>query len=148
MSGLTATGGAAALAALLDNRDRFDKLLDKDFAAATGLLVRKLMNAGGQTRDDMIALRDAVGADIFETELKKLSAHQARLLARRLDKTVDDFEVSTAGAAAAHIRKVMSGDASVTETTPATETPDETPPSGDDAPKGSYFGRKSFRAGN
>ena len=46
MSGLTATGGTAALAALLDNRDRFGKLLDKDFAAATGLLVRKLMNAG------------------------------------------------------------------------------------------------------
>tara|TARA_R110000772_G_scaffold22025_2_gene59931 strand:- start:1067 stop:1513 length:447 start_codon:yes stop_codon:yes gene_type:complete len=148
MSGLTATGGTAALAALLDNHDRFGKLLDKDFAAATGLLVRKLMNAGGQTCDDMIALRDAVGAEIFETELKKLSAHQARLLARRLDKTVDDFEVSTAGAAIAHIRKVMAGEPTVSEASPADDTPADTPPTDDDTPRNSYFGRKSFRTGN
>lgn len=150
MSGLTATGGTAALTALLDNRDRFGKLLDKDFAAATGLLVRKLMNAGGQTRDDMIALRDAVGTEIFETELKKLSAHQARLLARRLDKAVDDFEVSTAGAAAAHIRKVMLDDTMITQTAPSVEAnePEDSPPASDDTPKGSYFGRKSFRTGN
>jgi len=148
MSGLTATGGTAALAALLDNRNRFGKLLDKDFASATGLLVRKLMNAAGQTCDDMIALRDAVGTEIFETELKKLSAHQARLLARRLDKAVDDFEVSTAGAAVAHIRKVMAGEPTVTEAAPASDTPGDTPPTDDDTPKNSYFGRKSFRAGN
>ncbi|WP_373007813.1 hypothetical protein [Hyphomonas sp.] len=155
MSGLTATGGTAALAALLDNRDRFGKLLDKDFAAATGLLVRKLMNAGGQTCDDMAALRDAVGTDIFETELKRLSAHQARLLAKRIDKAVDDFEVSTAGAAAAHIRKVMSGDLTMTKPaatpqadTPATDAPDDRPPTDEGTPRNSYFGRKSFRSGN
>jgi hypothetical protein len=147
MSGLTGTGGAAALVALLENRDRFAKLADKDFAAATGILVRKLMNSAGQTSEDMIVLRDAVGTDIFETELKRLSAHQARLLARRIDKAVDDFEVSTAGAAAAHIRKVMSGEANVTEAPPSDETLDDTP-AGDDTPKNSYFGRKSFRAGN
>jgi len=147
MSGLTGTGGAGALAALLENRDRFSKLADKDFAAATGLLVRKLMNSAGQTSDDMIALRDAVGTDIFETELKRLSSHQARLLAKRIDKAVDDFEVSTAGAAAAHIRKVMSGEATVTEAAPADDTPSD-PPTDDDTPKNTYFGRKSFRAGN
>lgn len=149
MSALTATGGAAALAALLGNRDRFSKLADKDFAAAAGLLVRKLMISAGQTKDDMVFLRDAVGQDIFENELKSLSAYHARLLARRLDKTVDDYEVSTAGAAAAHIRKVMSGEATATEAAPE-ETPpsDDTPPTDDDAPKNSYFGRKSFRTGN
>ena len=149
MSALTATGGANALAALLGNRDRFGKLADKDFAAAAGLLVRKLMISAGQTKDDMVFLRDAVGQDIFESELKSLSAYHARLLARRLDKTVDDYEVSTAGAAAAHIRKVMSGEATATEAAPE-ETPpsDDTPPTDDDAPKNTYFGRKSFRTGN
>ena len=147
MSELTGTGGAGALAALLENRDRFSKLADKDFAAATGILVRKLMNSAGQTSDDMTALRDAVGTDIFETELKRLSSHQARLLAKRIDKDVDDFEVSTAGAAAAHIRKVMSGEATVTEVAPPDDTPSD-PPTDDDTPKNTYFGRKSFRAGN
>lgn len=150
MSGLTGTGGAAALAALLDNRDRFGKLVDKDFGAAAGLLVRKLMISAGQTRNDMVFLRNSVGQDIFESELKSLSAYHARLLARRLDKTVDDFEVSTAGAAAAHIRKVMSGDAIVRQSaTPDAPPPsDDIPPTDDDAPKNIYFGRKSFRTGN
>ena len=148
MSALTATGGAGALAALLDNRDRFAKLAEKDFSAAAGLLVRKLMISAGQTTEDMVFLRESVGTEIFETELKRLSAHHARLLARRLDKDVDDFEVSTAGAAAAHIRKVMAGEPTVTEATSAGDTPDDTPPTDDDTPKNSYFGRKSFRAGN
>ena len=150
MSALTATGGAAALAALLGNRDRFSKLADKDFAAAAGLLVRKLMISAGQTKDDMVFLRDAVGQDIFESELKSLSAYHARLLARRLDKTVDDYEVSTAGAAAAHIRKVMSGEAIASEGTAPEQTPpaDDTPLTDGDAPKNTYFGRKSFRTGN
>ena len=150
MSALTATGGAAALAALLGNRDRFSKLADKDFAAAAGLLVRKLMISAGQTKDDMVFLRDAVGQDIFESELKSLSAYHARLLARRLDKTVDDYEVSTAGAAAAHIRKVMSGEAIASEAAAPAEIPpsDDTPPTDDDTPKNTYFGRKSFRTGN
>jgi hypothetical protein len=150
MIGQTAPGGAAALAALLANRDRFGKLAEKDFAAATGLLVRKLMISAGQTKDDMVFLRGAVGQDIFESELKSLSAYHARLLARRLDKTVDDYEVSTAGAAAAHIRKVMSGEAIASEGTAPEVTPpaDDTPPTGDDTPKNTYFGRKSFRTGN
>ena len=89
MSALTATGGAGVLAALLDNRDRFAKLGDKDFTAAAGLLVRKLMLSAGQTTEDMVLLRETVGNDLFETELKRLTAHQARLLARRLDKHVE-----------------------------------------------------------
>ena len=158
MSALTATGGAGVLAALLDNRDRFAKLGDKDFTAAAGLLVRKLMISAGQTTEDMVLLRETVGNDLFETELKRLTAHQARLLARRLDKHVDDFEVSTAGAAAAHIRQLLNGTLAPAEASDATaqeaapeETPpaDDTPPTGgDDAPKNAYFGRKSFRAGN
>ncbi|MEH6694732.1 MAG: hypothetical protein V7675_06790 [Hyphomonas sp.] len=154
MSMTTATGGAGALAALLDNRDRFAKLAEKDFSAAAGLLVRKLMISAGQTTEDMVFLRESVGTEIFETELKRLSSHHARLLARRLDKDVDDFEVSTAGAAAAHIRKVMSGETATPEAkvAPAEDTPppaDDTPPTGsDDGPKNAYFGRKSFRAGN
>jgi len=150
MSGQSGPGGTAALAALLSNKDRFGKLADKDFAAAAGLLVRKLMISAGQTKDDMVFLRESVGQDIFESELKSLSAYHARLLARRLDKTVDDYEVATAGAATAHIRKVMSGEAIAREGTTLEEAPpsDNTLPTDDDPPKNSYFGRKSFRAGN
>tara|TARA_R110000850_G_scaffold441_9_gene2746 strand:+ start:15402 stop:15854 length:453 start_codon:yes stop_codon:yes gene_type:complete len=150
MSGQTGSRGAGALAALLENNDRFGKLADRDFAAAAGLLVRKLMISAGQTRDDMIFLRGAVGQDIFESELKSLSAYHARLLARRLDKHVDDYEVSTAGAAAAHIRKIMSGEATATEAAPDAQEdpPEDTLPTDDDAPKNTYFGRKSFRTGN
>lgn len=145
--------GADALRALLGTA--FSALGEKDFAAAAGLLTRKLMNAAGQTLDDMRALRDAVGPDIFEAQLKSLTAHQARLLARRLDKSVPDIEVSTAGAACAWIRSLMNGAGPS-----AAQSPDEAdspvePAAGTTAPdspkpasSGAYFGRRSFRTGN
>ena len=149
--------GADALRALLGTA--FSALGEKDFAAAAGLLTRKLMNAAGQTVDDMRTLRDAVGPDIFEAQLKSLTAHQARLLARRLDKSVPDLEVSTAGAACAWIRGLMNGatpapveapaEAEVRSEAPAepvAETTDPEPPK--PASSGSYFGRRSFRTGN
>lgn len=146
----TPVSGADALAALLAGRDQFDKLADKDFAAAAGLLVKKLMNSAGQTADSMTALKSAVGEEIFEKQLKSLTAHQARLLARRLDPSVSDFDVSTAGAACQHIRQVMKGDTPAPQATAAEDAPAETaetPSSDDDAPKpaNAYFGRKSFR---
>ena len=151
MSQQAAPGSAGALQALVEGRDRFGKLAERDFAAATEILVKKLMISAGQTVDDMIALKETVGAEIFDSVLKSLSAYHARLLARRLDKSVPDLEVSTAGAACAWIRKVMAGEA--TDTAPqetVTETPaaEDTPPTDDDAPKNSYFGRKAFRTGN
>ena len=152
--------GVDALKSLLSMA--FSALGEKEYAAAAGLLTKKLMISAGQTVEVMRALRDAVGKDIFEAQLKSLTAHQARLLARRLDKTVPDIEVSTAGAACAWIRDLMDGNTPDTVETaaPVTEAPAEEPaaeteaetPAEPETPKpassGSYFGRKSFRTGN
>jgi len=152
--------GAEALKSLLAMA--FSALGEKEYAAAAGLLTKKLMISAGQTVEVMQALRDAVGKDIFEAQLKSLTAHQARLLARRLDKTVPDLEVSTAGASVAWIRGLMNGTAPAAApevaAEPAAETPAETvteptqEPTEPEAPKpasgGSYFGRRSFRTGN
>ncbi|MDP1554986.1 MAG: hypothetical protein Q8L84_05965, partial [Hyphomonas sp.] len=117
----------------------------------------------GQTAESLIALRVAVGEDIFETQLKSLTHHQAKLLARRLDKTVPDFDVSSAGAAIAHVRTLLapapiaeekSPEPEAAESDPATDEPetvteaptDDTPPSPPTGPN-PYFGRKSFRTG-
>ena len=149
MTDTPAPSSAKALESLLAQRERFAKLGEKDFAAATALLVKKLMISAGQTTQDMKDLRETVGADLFETTLKSLTAHQARQLARRMDRSVPDLEVSTAGAACAWIRGLMNGTtpppAEKTETVePATEDkPDDPPP----APKNAYFGRKAFRTG-
>lgn len=150
--------GAEALKALLSMA--FSALGEKEYAAAAGLLTKKMMISAGQTVEIMCALREAVGNDIFEAQLKSLTAHQARLLARRLDKSVPDLEVSTAGAAIAWIRGLMNG-AIAASGAPAeapAETVAETPagtvtdPTEAEAPKpassGSYFGRRSFRTGN
>ncbi|MCA8892188.1 MAG: hypothetical protein KDA56_10305 [Hyphomonas sp.] len=161
MNGDAHKAGAEALKSLLSMA--FSALGEKEYAAAAGLLTKKLMISAGQTVEVMRALRDAVGKDIFEAQLKSLTAHQARLLARRLDKRVPDIEVSTAGAACAWIRDLMDGKTpeaapvvgGPTEE-PAAETPAETEaetPAEPEAPKkpassGAYFGRKSFRTGN
>jgi hypothetical protein len=155
MSGETHKAGAEALTALLNQA--FSALGEKEYAAAAGLLTKKLMISAGQTVEVMRALRDAVGKDIFEAQLKSLTAHQARLLARRLDKSVPDIEVSTAGAACAWIRELMDGKAPAVAPTAEPETPAETDAEATaepeaEAPKpassGSYFGRRSFRTGN
>ena len=163
MNGDAHKAGAEALTALLNQA--FSALGEKEYAAAAGLLTKKLMISAGQTVEVMRALREAVGRDIFEAQLKSLTAHQARLLARRLDKTVPDLEVSTAGAACAWIRDLMDG--KTPEAAPVAEAPAEAPaaeapveteaetqpetPAEPEAPKpassGSYFGRKSFRTG-
>jgi hypothetical protein len=146
MSDTATPRSATALESLLNKRDRFAKLGEKDFAAATMLLVKKLMISAGQTTDDMKDLRETVGGDLFETTLKSLTAHQARQLARRMDRAVPDLEVSTAGAACAWIRGLMNGtNPAPTEPAKAAEHTgaDDTPP----APKNAYFGRKAFRTG-
>ncbi|MAN46794.1 MAG: hypothetical protein CMF04_11440 [Hyphomonas sp.] len=152
---------ANALGALLGQKDRFGKLGEKDFSAATEILVKRLMVSAGQTTEDMKALRETVGPEIFDKVLKSLTAHQARQLARRMDKTVPDIEVSTAGAACAWIRGLMTGNMpapleSAAEAKPAEaetaaeETSTEETASDDDKPtppKNAYFGRKAFRTG-
>ena len=151
--------GFEALGALLAAQSSFPAVADKDWAAAAGLIVKKLLVSAGQTTDSLKALRAASGEEIFDSQLKTLSHHHAKLLAKRLDKSVPDLEVSTARAAIAHIRALLAGAASAdpiteettvtieAETVPEPETTsDETPPSPPSAPN-PYFGRKSFRTG-
>ncbi|MEZ5954306.1 MAG: hypothetical protein R3C13_08390 [Hyphomonas sp.] len=150
MSGEADPRPADALKALLDS-SVFRALGEKEFSAAAGLLTKKLMTAAGQTIADMKALRDAVGETLFEAQLKSLTAHQARLLARRLDKSVPDLEVSTAGAACAWIRGLMNGTsvpAAPTDPVKPEPPPADTPAPATTGGASAYFGRKSFRTGN
>lgn len=80
---------------------------DKDWAAAAGMIAKKLLLSAGQTPETLAEVRAAIGEEAFNVQLKSLTHHQARQLARRLDKRVPDFEVSTASAAAAHVRKLL-----------------------------------------
>jgi hypothetical protein len=147
---------------LVDSSADFRAVADKDWAAAAGLIVKKLLIAAGQTGESLIALRAAVGEEIFEAQLKSLSHHQAKLLAKRLDKSVADLDVSTARAAIGHIRTLLVAapvvegkadepEAELPSTDPVTdETETVTDPPTDDTPPASpnpYFGRKSFRTG-
>ncbi len=114
---------AGALQALLDARGRFTSVSEKDWAGATGLIVRKLLLSAGQTTESVRAIRATVGDEIFETQLKSLTHHQAKLLARRLDKSVSDYDVSTAGAAIAHVRLTLAGAPEVSPPAPEEKTP-------------------------
>lgn len=144
--------GLKAITALIAAEGAGLAVADKDWAAAAGLIARKILVSGGQTATSLNALRAAVGEEIFESQLKALTPHQARLLARRLDKTVPDFEVSTARAAIAHVRTLLApaeGIAPPTEdipedvAEPADTSTDDPPPTTPNP----YFGRKSFRTG-
>jgi len=163
--------GLNAVQALIEAQGAFPAIADKDWAAAASLIVKKLLTSAGQTAESLIALRKAVGASIFDTQLKTLSHHQAKQLARRLDKSVPDLEVSTARAAIAHILTLLVpaipepaeidpvtddiAAETVTGPVPERETAEaetatagdgDTPPSPPATPN-PYFGRKSFRAG-
>lgn len=166
--------GRKAIESLIAAQDAGLTVADKDWGAAAGLIVRKLLVSGSQTPASLIALREAVGEDIFDGQLKTLSHHQARQLARRIDRSVPDLEVSTARAAIAWIRTALAASPAADETAdepsgetgtfagppaeesvatdPATDetvtgaTDDETPTSPPASPN-PYFGRKSFRTG-
>ena len=120
--------GLKAIEALVAARGDFSAIADKDWAAAAGLIVKKLLVSAGQTHGSLTALRDAVGEDIFDGQLKTLSHHQAKQLARRLDKAAPDLEVSTARAAIAYIRTLLAPAPAVEEQAPEPETQPETQP--------------------
>lgn len=100
--------GADALRALLGLQTQLEgAVTDKEWSAAAGMIVKKLLLSAGQTADSLALIKASVGDEIFAAQLKSLTHHQARQLARRLDKRVPDFEVSTASAAVAHTRKLL-----------------------------------------
>jgi len=132
----TGVTGAAALLALLDGRSDFASVADKDWTAAAGLIVKRLLVSAGQTKESLTSLRTAVGEDLFEAQLKSLTHHQAKQLARRLDKAVPDLEVSTAGAAVAHVRTLLAAPADEADTVdPATEETESEPETTETAPE-------------
>ncbi|OYW89207.1 MAG: hypothetical protein B7X53_14320 [Hyphomonas sp. 34-62-18] len=98
--------GIEAINALLRLQETLG-VAEKDWAAAAGMIVKKLLLSAGQTPESLALAQAAIGQDAFNVQLKSLTHHQARQLARRLDKRVPDFEVSTASAAAAHVRKLL-----------------------------------------
>ena len=65
--------GLNAVQALIDAQGTFPAIADKDWATAAALIVKKLLTSAGQTAESLIALRTAVGASIFDTQLKTLS---------------------------------------------------------------------------
>lgn len=132
--------GRKALEAMLKEPDVFSRVNPSDYAALAAKLAKKQVIAGGLNRDDQLKLRDTLGEDIYEKVLDDLTAHQAKLLARRLDPAVDPFEISTARVALRHIRAVLAGQ---TLSEPSTE---EMPPA-EPATPNKYMGRKAFRTG-
>ena len=135
--------GRTALTALLTHEGLFPRVKDKDLAAAAGKLASKQGTAAGLGRDDLLAIKSALGAEVFEKTLESLSPYHIKLLARRLDKTAPEIEVNTGSSALAFVRKILSEGAS-TEAVPepAPEKAADTPPK-----KNKYLGRKAVRTG-
>lgn len=132
--------GRAALTAMLQNPDLFTRLKPADFSSFAIKLAKKQIIAGGLTREDQLALREALGEDIYEKTLDSLTATQAKQLAKRIDKNATPAQVKTGAIALAHARAILAN-----KPTDATETK----PNAEAAParKNKYVGRKSFRTG-
>lgn len=138
---MTSTGsGRTALACILEEQALFPRIRDADLSAAAVRLVRKQITAAGLTREDLLALRAALGREIFDRTLESLTPHQIKQLARRLDSDAPEIEVNTGSSALSHVRHLLD---SASEGTPAPEEkPEDTTPK-----KNKYLGRKSFRTG-
>lgn len=135
--------GRSALTALLTHEGLFPRVKDKDLAAAAVKLASKQVTAAGLGRDDLLAIKSALGAEVFEKTLESLSPYHIKLLARRLDKTAPEIEVNTGSSALAFVRKVLDADkGSEAAPPPAPETTSDTTPK-----KNKYLGRKAFRTG-
>ncbi len=133
--------GKSAIRAMLDNPGLFAALNAGDWAPVAVRLAKKQVNAARQDRSDLMAIREAIGEDVFEKTLDALSAYHAKLLVRRLDKDAPDAALKTQASALAHVRRVLAGDPHpVSETT----VPPEQRGNG---PARRYLGRKAFRTG-
>lgn len=146
--------GRAALSTILNTPDLFPKLKASDFSALAVKLARKQVTAGGLTLRDHHALRTALGEDIYQKTLDSLSAHQAKQLAKRIDKSAPDIALKTGSSALSHIRDVLS----TGDTRPSRPVRVQSDSLLDDdslelmdtdavTTKNRYFGRKSFRTG-
>ncbi len=125
-----------ALTTLIGAPRQFDRITEKDLAGAVVALAKKQITSAGLTASDIAALRDAIGPALFEATLGKLSAYQAKLLARRIDPAADPQSIATLNAALAHVRRTL---------TPIGKPPE--PAAASAGSGGAYFGRKAFRTG-
>ncbi len=130
--------GRSALSAMLAQPDLFPRISAADYSAAALKLAKKQIIAGGLSRADQLALKTALGDDIYEKTLDALTAYQIKLLAKRLDPSATPEALASGSMALDHVRAVLSGQA----VSPVTPT-DTSPPK----PKNKYIGRKSFRTG-
>ncbi len=131
-----------ALSAILAHESLFPRVKDSDLSGAAIKLARKQIVAAGQTRDDLLTLKETLGEDMFEKTLDSLTPYHVKLLARRLDKTAAEIEVNTGSSALSHVRKVLSGDAEPNAAAEPAASAEEPAPT-----KNKYLGRKAFRTG-
>ena len=146
--------GRSALSAMLSNPTLFGKLKPADYSAIAVKLARKQVTAGGLTLQDQLALRQVLGDDVYEKTLDSLSAHQAKQLAKRIDKTAPDTVLKTGSTALSHIRDLLGG---TSEPLASNHQVKSDSLLSDDSislmetdsvvTKNRYFGRKSFRTG-
>lgn len=148
--------GRAAVAAMLAHPDRFGRVKPGDWASLAVKLARKQVAAAGQDADDLRAIRDALGDEIFDKTLDSLSATQAKQLVARIDPDCPADARRTGAGALAHVRTVLAEDVPTKRTRPhqddgADPTAAHSPGSDDDAdaapPRNAYFGRRAFRTG-
>ncbi|MEL6725184.1 MAG: hypothetical protein AAFP81_02610 [Pseudomonadota bacterium] len=137
--------GRDALLAILQNDALFPRIKDPDFSAVASKLARKQVTAAGLDRDDLLEIKRALGADVFEKTLEGLSPHHIKLLARRLDKTAPDIEVNTGSSALSYVRQILAGEGATQ--TAAQESSEETSTPSEPPKKNKYLGRKAFRTG-
>ena len=133
--------GKEAVAAMLDNAALFARIKSVDWSIAAARLAKKQIISSGLTKRDVYEIRGAIGPEIFERVLADLTAHQAKLLARRLHPTLDADEVKTLSAALSQIRRSLSSKLPDTSADPEPKiTKPEQPRSANP-----YVGRKAFR---
>ncbi len=134
--------GRAALTAILSNEDLFPRVKEGDLSSAAIKLARKQLIAAGLTRDDLLKLKDTLGADVFEKTLDSLTPHHVKLLARRLDKNAPEIEVNTGSSALSYVRQILAGHVTMSDTPPEAAPEPASKPA-----KNKYLGRKAFRTG-
>lgn len=132
-----------ALTNILTDEEVFPRIRASDISQAAIKLASKQIIAAGQTRDDVMAINASIGDEVFGKCLQGLTAHQIKLLARRLDPGAEEIQVNTGNSALRHTRAILAGDIEQSEAPQdASTSPAETVPK-----KNKYLGRKSFRTG-
>lgn len=140
--------GKAAMAAMLRAPDTFRRIKDSDWALSARQLAKKQLIAGRQGLPDIIAIRDALGDDIFDKTLESLTANQAKQLAARLDRDRRQGDFTSGSQAVARVRELLDGRnqaAAPAKTAPGADRKPEPAEAG--APSRGYLGRKAFRTG-